>query len=106
MKGNIKKWTQRSINKTLIAFNSKFLYNFNLNVQIFKWSVTNDETISDQPTESLRELLLFEGTPFLFVENSENFLITNTTNFYYSHWIICSSSLMRGKSRQCEKQKS
>ena len=69
MKGNIKKWTQRSINKTLIAFNSKFLYNFNLNVQIFKWSVTNDETISDQPTESLRELLLFGGTPLLFVEN-------------------------------------
>ena len=46
---------------------------------------TNDETISDQPTESLRELLLFGGTPLLFVENSENFLITNTTNFYYSH---------------------
>jgi len=36
---------------------------------MFKWSVTNDETISDQPTESLRELLLFGGTPLLFVEN-------------------------------------
>jgi hypothetical protein len=32
---------------------------------------TNDETISDQPTESLRELLLFGGTPLLFVENLE-----------------------------------
>ena len=65
---------------------------------------TNDETISDQPTESLRELLLFGGTPLLFVENLE--IVWSQIQIFTTHIELFALPYMRGKSRQCEKQKS
>ena len=51
-----------------------------------KCYISNDETISDQPTESLRELILLGGTPLLFVETVQcTFSEHNTINFSPTH---------------------